>query len=290
MPAKPENTVAKPRLLYRPDPVIGWSLTPEYSIKVGFRPDVIQTIDADGWRHVPDRPKAGSRLGVYGCSFTFGTGLADAETFCAVLQRDLPTVRVLNRGIGGHGTVQNLLQFRRDIRKGRVDAAVFAIISDHRFRNIAHPQRMRQYLVREWHSLGVEHVPVARLNADGRVRFVYHPIWQPVIRDAEFDIFLPDEYMINAATLAVLALVQETAQAADVPLRFVLLDALDPEFSRAVMDRFPQTIDVSTPYDQEHTFLPKDLHPNVAANRLFADRLVPFVSELVDATQTEGPR
>jgi lysophospholipase L1-like esterase len=283
-----QDIVSKPRLLFRPDPVIGWSLTPGYGVKVAFRDGLIQHIGGDGWRHIPDRPQKGTRVAIYGCSFTYGTGLADYETYTALLQRHLPKAKILNRGIGGHGTVQNLLQLRRDIKNKKVDAAVFSIISDHRFRNIAHPQRMRQYLNRDWYKLGVEHVPVARISANGRARIIYHSIWQPVIKASEFDIFLPDDYMINCATLAVLEQVLETAQAANIPIRFVLLDALDPQFSRAVMNRFPDTKDISTPYDNDHTFLPDDIHPNVLANQLFADRLAPVVLELIDLAQTEG--
>ena len=272
--------VGKPALLFRPDPVIGWSLSPGHGVRVGFRPGVEQTIDASGWRHLPGRPDTGPRVAVYGCSFTYGTGLADDETFTARLQHALPDIRILNRGIGGHGTVQNLLQFCRDLESGRVDAAVFAIISDHRFRNIAHPHRMRQFLTPSWQKSGIEQVPVARLDASGRVRIVYQPIWQPVIKEGGFDIFLPDDYMINAASLAVLGLVRETAKAAGIPVQFALLDALDPAFNSAVQDRFDDTVEISTPYDEAHTFLPQDIHPNTVANQLFADRLAPIVARL----------
>ena len=288
MTTQPANIVSAPRLLFRPDPVLGWSLTPEYAVRVGFRQGVLQHIGVDGWRYTPARPAVGPQVGIYGCSFTYGTGLADEETYAALLQQALPDVRIRNRGIGGHGTVQNLLQLRRDIANGLVDAAVFAIISDHRFRNIAHPQRMRQYLNPNWYKLGVEHVPVARMDAKGRASVLYHPIWQPVIKQEEFHIFLPDEYMITAATLAVLDLVQETAQAAQVPLQFVLLDSLDPVFSAAVQDRFADTADVSTPYDRNHTFMPQDIHPNVAANTLFACRLKPLITALCDDLPKRG--
>ncbi|WP_146591323.1 SGNH/GDSL hydrolase family protein [Puniceibacterium confluentis] len=288
-PALSDRVVSRPRHLFRPDPVVGWTLAPGHGLRVGFRRHILQTIGADGWRHVPGAATAtGPQVALYGCSFTYGTGLSDAETFAGRLQKARPQVRIRNRGIGGHGTVQNYLQFRRDITDGAVDVAVFAIISDHRFRNIAHPQRMRQYLSPDWYRLGVEQVPVARMEASGRARIVYHPLWQPVIRDAEFDIFLPDDYMINAATLAVLDRVREAAAAAAIPLAFVLLDSLDPDFNAAVQGRFPDTRDISTPYDAAHTFMPMDIHPNVPANRMFAERLLPVVTGLCAALPAGG--
>lgn len=282
--SQPETrrTVSKPRLLFRPDPVLGWRLSADHSVRVAFRSNILQHIAADGWRHVPGSQTAqGPRVGFYGCSFTYGTGLADEETFTALLQRDMPDVRILNRGIGGHGSVQNLLQLRRDIAAGAIDAAVFSVISDHRFRNIAHPQRMRQYLSAEWYKLRVEHVPVAQLDGKGQVQIVYREIWQPALRDVNFGVFLPDDHMVNLVTLAVLELIRETARAAGIPLRFALLDSLDRDFNSAVCDRFSEALDISCPHDRQHTFQPLDNHPNMRANSLFAERLQPLIKPLL---------
>ncbi|GAB5447473.1 MAG: hypothetical protein Gyms2KO_23460 [Gymnodinialimonas sp.] len=148
---------------------------------------------------------------------------------------------------------------------------------------------MSQYLSRDWYDLGVEHVPVAKLDAAGRVRIVYPPIWQSALQESGFQVFLPDDYMINAATLAVLDLAQHAGKAANVPVAFALLDALDADFSSAVCERFPATLNISTPYDTAHTFLPQDIHPNVRANRLFADRLARLVTDLCQGVPTGQP-
>ncbi|MEM8848440.1 MAG: hypothetical protein AAGE03_00250 [Pseudomonadota bacterium] len=281
MAPDPDKTVHKPRLLFRPDPVIGWSLSPDHAVQVRFRRNVLQTIDADGWRTLPKTTQpSGPRIAFYGCSFTYGTGLADDETYTALLQSTYPNLRILNRGIGGHGTTQNLMQFRRDVAAGAVDAAVFAMIGDHRFRNIAHPRRMRQYKARIWHLRGIEHVPVVRLDLSGAARIIYRPIWQPVIEQANFDIFLPDDYMTMRAMFAVIDLVQSVAAEAGVPVRFALLDQVDPRVNEAMMAEIPQLMDVSTPYDEIHYFLPNDTHPNARSNRLFAERLSSVVEAL----------
>lgn len=279
--------VSKPRLLFRPDPVLGWSLTPGHAVRVAFRDGVVQRIGADGWRQVPGHSAAtGPRLAVYGCSFTYGTGLSDEETYVARLQAALPEIRLLNRGIGGQGTVQNLLQFRRDIAAGAVDAAIFAIISDHRFRNIPHPSRMRQYLSLEWSSLGVEHVPVLRRGGAGRPRIVYLPIWQPVIARGGFEAFLPDDWMITDATLAALDMIREEAAAHQIPVGFALLDALAPAFNTAVRARCESCVDISVPMDAAHTHRPHDRHPNAHANVLYAERLQPLARTLGETARS----
>ncbi len=277
-----KHIVGKPRLLFRPHAVLGWSLTPSYGVKVRFRPDVIQNIDVDGWRAVPGRPcNRGPRLSVYGCSFTYGTGLADRETYVAQLQEKLPNACLMNRGVGGYSTVQNYLQFRRDILDGGVDAAIFAVISDHRFRNIAHPQRMQQFLKKDWYLLGVEHVPVVRQGHHGSIKIEYVPIWQPALKRGGFENFLPDEHMIDGATIAIMEEVETLAKSNNVPLRFALLDQLDPGFNEAVKNRFVSSIDVSVPLDREMSFYPNDVHPNQIANRLYSDRLLPIAEELI---------
>lgn len=276
-----DTIVSKPRLLFRPDPVLGWSLTPGHAVQVAYREGVVQRIGADGWRQVPGRDQAsGPRLAVYGCSFTYGTGLTDAETYVARLQAAVPDLRLLNRGIGGQGTVQNFLQFRRDIAAGAVDAAIFAIIGDHRFRNIPHPSRMRQYLSPEWSALGVEHVPVLRRDGAGRPHIAYLPIWQPAIVRGGFEAFLPDEWMITGATLAVLGMIREVAAAHRIPVGFALLDGRSPAFNTAVLANCETCLDISVPLDAAHTHLPHDRHPNARANALYAERLLPLARAL----------
>lgn len=270
--------------------MLGWALTPGYGVRVRFREDVLQTIGSDGWRTVPGSGlKDVPSLGVYGCSFTYGTGLGDAETFTALLQEDFPEFNVMNRGIGGQGTVQNLLQFRQDIRAGRVDCAVFAMISDHRFRNVPHPVRMQAFLNPEWYRIGVEHVPIARRDSLGKLSIRYVQVWQPVLQKGGFDVFLPDDHMLTSTTLAVLNEAVLLAARNNIPIRFALLDQLDPGFNEAVLTRFPMSVDVSSPHDAQHTFLPADPHPNVKANQLFAQRLRPTVEALIRESRGSMP-
>lgn len=278
---------ARPNQIFKPDPLLGWRLSPDCSITMAFRPEVVQTTNADGWRNVPGVPDAGLRnVGVYGCSFTYGTGLSDAETYVALLQSMFGQARFLNRGIGGHGSVQNYLQFRRDVKHGLVDTAVFGIISDHRFRNVPHPQRMRQFLNRHWYEKDVERVPTARMSREGGMVIEYVPVWQPGLVNSDFDVFLPDECMIDLATFRVLRSICDLAKANAIPVSLALLDQLDLKFNAAVLETFPEAVDVSTPYDNVHTFMPHDLHPNPTANRLFAERLKPVMKGLLGGSAT----
>lgn len=270
--------MGRPRSIFEPHPVLGWKLAANRSLRVPFRPDVIQTTGPDGWRSVADQPSEPiGRLVFYGCSFTYGVGLTDDETFPSLVQSHLPDITVENKGVSGHGTVQNYLQFRDDVRRGAVQAAVFGLISGHRYRNLPHPSRMNYFLSLDWHTIGVEHVPRVRADREGRLQIEYVPIWQPALLRNDFDAFLPDEYMVDRATVRMVEMVLAHAEVHNIPAMFALLDGGDRFFNSLMLREVGDVIDVSAPMDQEHTFLPHDGHPNEAANRLFAERLLPRV-------------
>ena len=250
-------------------------------MQVHFRTDVIQNIDALGNRLTPkpDTNPTDKKLAIYGCSFTFGTGLADSETFPALLQQALPELDVINKGVGGHSSVQALLRFRSDIIENNVNMAIFGIISDHRYRNLPHPYRMKAHLSPDWYKLGVEQVPHARLTRSGKIRIVFTPIWQPVQLGNNIEVFLPDEHVLDLITVAVFREILSMANENSIPVIFVLLDQLDSQFNQLMCNTFCEAVDVSTPYNKTYSFLPNDVHPNRLANRCFAERLQPIIRE-----------
>jgi hypothetical protein len=273
--------------IFQPHPVLGWSLIPGGRRDVLFRGDVAENIGSDGWRVVTGTPpEAKWNIAFYGCSFTFGVALRDEETFTSILQSMLPDVRVLNRGVGGYGTTQNYLQFRKDVRERRVDAAVFCLLSDHRYRNYGHPHWMRRHLSMRWYQIGVEHMPRARIDRSGKIWVEYIPIWQPSLLHENFQFIFPDEFTLDYLTTSVLAEIEEIASVHGIPIVLAVLDDIDNDFVTVLKRRFPDVLDVSTPYDTHHTFLPHDIHPNDHANRILSERLYPPVSSLVSQLQS----
>jgi hypothetical protein len=279
----------KPREIFCPDPLLGWRLTPDAQVRVQYRDDVVQQIGSDGWRVVPESDNRGGvqddrpGISIHGCSFTYGTGLRDTETYAAIIQSELLQIRVLNRGIGGHSTVQNYLQFRRDVRQGQTAAAIFGVYSMHRYRNIPHPKRMHQFTKMDWYRIGVEHVPIARQDRSGALEIDYVPIWQPAMQRDDFEAFLPNDQMIDDATICVFEAIAKHAEAHGIPVLFALLDNRDRYFNARMLGTFSQTIDASVPRDTEHTFLPHDGHPNVLANQKYAAIMMPHITRMAEA-------
>ena len=94
--------------------VYGWALRPR-SRYVGRDGETI-TVNAGGYRGLlhSDLPAPGAtRVVMLGDSITFGTGVGDQETFSHLLDA-LPGLEVLNLGVDGYGTDQELIRLERE--------------------------------------------------------------------------------------------------------------------------------------------------------------------------------
>jgi len=271
----------KPKNIFIPHPIFGWLLSPNSQIQVSHRENVIQNIDNNGNRTVPKLIKNNhcAKLNVYGCSFTYGTGLTDDETYPAIIQKHTPHLSICNKGIGGHSTVQNYLRFRDDLKNNNVDMAIFGVISDHRYRNIAHPYRMKQHQSSGWVSIGTDKVPHIKINRNKNAEIVYTNTLQPCLKNADISSFLPNEYFIDLSTLWIFDEIIKLSQIHDIPVIIAILDKLDPIFTDLMLTKFQHAVDVSTPLDQNHTFMPVDIHPNHIANQIFANGILKKMNE-----------
>lgn len=93
------------------------------------------TTNPDGSRYVPqaEGPKQAHLL-CFGCSFTFGIGADDAETFPSFLADGHDDVHVYNFGMGSWGPGQTLLRLQQDVLapvEESPGAAVYLLMSDH---------------------------------------------------------------------------------------------------------------------------------------------------------------
>lgn len=116
------------------DPVLGWRNTR------GLRlPDI--TTNADGWRaaheFVLEKPPGIRRLVLLGDSYTFGFGISDEEAIAALLQQRLGAGwEVMNFGVPGYGTDQQLLSYETVARRHVPDAVVLGFFLRDYSRNL----------------------------------------------------------------------------------------------------------------------------------------------------------
>jgi hypothetical protein len=97
--------------IYASHPRYGWSLMPGTVGRHQFVDfDVVSTIDNDGFRVTNSPPQGAAFVLCLGCSFTFGQGVSDYETYPAILGRQYwIDVKVRNGGVNGWGTAQAFL-------------------------------------------------------------------------------------------------------------------------------------------------------------------------------------
>ena len=154
-----------------PDPMLGWRPKPGISVR-SVHPgsyDVMVTTNPQGLRGArpaqhAKRPGT-TRVAVFGCSQTFGSGVQDDETFSARLEASLRDVEVLNFGVHGYGTDQMLLRWEREGVDYAPDVVVLAFAYYHLDRNVT---RFRFYAK-----------PRFALAGDGALRLEGVPVPDP---------------------------------------------------------------------------------------------------------------
>ena len=120
--------------LHRADPQLGWVLSPDpiqYHNRLvdpqgALQYDVVYSVEA-GRRKTSLAPPSGPELITAGCSFTFGHGLNDQDTWPWMLQEKLSNYHVVNTGCMGYGTDQALLAAEREVRQhpSQTSAVIF---------------------------------------------------------------------------------------------------------------------------------------------------------------------
>ena len=134
--------------VHLPDPQIGWVLS---TAPVEYRHRLVDdkgVVQYDVTYHVADQQRWTSNqlvdaplLITAGCSFTFGHGLDDQDTWPWLLQEKLSNYHVVNLGTMGYGTDQALLAARRQIEKhpGKTAAVVLGY-GDFQIERVRSPQ------------------------------------------------------------------------------------------------------------------------------------------------------
>jgi len=123
--------------LYMPDPSRGWVLRPRASGVVSVETKQHVRINGHGFRDQEreyDKPASTVRIAVLGNSWTEALQVPLEKTYCSVLERTLAQrgcfrgkrVEVLNFGVAGYSTAQELLTLRQEVWKYQPDTVIVA--------------------------------------------------------------------------------------------------------------------------------------------------------------------
>jgi len=177
----------------------GWGLRPGAAGWQDKEGQAYVRINREGFRgpeYTVTKPGNTLRIAVLGDSFAEGQQVPEADTFCAVLQRALGTcpalagrhVQVLNFGVNGYGTAQELMTLRHQALQFSPDVVVLAIFTGNDIKNNSvalEQERCRPFFVFDNGELVLggpfwdSHVMRMRCMArfESRLRFDLHD-WQ----------------------------------------------------------------------------------------------------------------
>jgi lysophospholipase L1-like esterase len=131
----PPDPGRQPQIVYRYDPELRYVLSPNQK---GWIDDGLIKVNALGFRgrevSVP-KPAGRFRIMVIGDSLTLGWGVGDDETYSAQVERLLPEfqghdVDVVNGGIGGYNTRQEVAMLKRYVSRLEPDLVLVGFYSN----------------------------------------------------------------------------------------------------------------------------------------------------------------
>lgn len=220
------------------------------------------TIGAEGERYIPAPVRPRGRILFLGCSFTFGHGVNDDQTFPYLLSRRWKDWRVVNKAVAGHGTAHAYAMLEKELAGDhKPSIAIYAMLPAHIPRNY-----IRGSWVKMLAQSGKGH-PHYELS-EGRV--VFRGLANPS-QGPPSDIRLSQAE--NDLTLAMLREMQRQCRDRGVPFVVVLLPWHKPfpfDFLKELARTDMTVLDLQ---DLPIKGFPTDGHPNPTDHKRIAQRI-----------------
>lgn len=235
-----------------------------------------------------------------GCSFTYGYGVNDQESFAALLQQEFPEVSLRNEGVVGYGTVQSLLQLREAIQKDRLKAVLLNFSSFHLMRNGLSP------IYRANLKVGYENSSkeVESLMAQSRFPYVkdcgleiYHQPWETMYSNWKWRDWsaivnwrqLADDRKkrehIDELALAACLINEMRALCDSKGIAFGVVSLDETKETLSLEEKLEETEWMHVGFDftdPAYTNLPYDSHPSAEGHRYIARHISPFLKQLLN--------
>ena len=249
-------------------------------------------------RYGVEPPKPG--IWIFGCSFTQGWRLNDEDTMSWKLQQRLPDHDVVNFGVGGYGTLQSLLQYRRALKdRSKPQIAILVYADFHDERNV------RTGVWRDanfsYERFGTTAQPYARLNWSGDLSYRWGstavPLMELRARSVAFNAAVIGygrvrDAFLDPHTVSELLIQQFVEESRSLGVQFVLTGIWPSAATRETLTRFAgqgvPSIDISVDQSDRRNRIPNDGHPSAIANGLSADKLAAALRTLGRADAARG--
>lgn len=286
------------------DSLLGFRLNPgQYNITLNSSIQFTTTHNTEGCRVIPVKAKLDSlsaaSVHLYGCSFTYGYGVNDDETFAAHLQNELTANKITNHAVMGYGTCQAYLQIKNDNQLKKGDLIVICF-SDYHFNRNAMNRQYRQDL-----KIGFERSIEQVDQLMGGARFPYHELsstalsfvaWDSMYTNwmgrfyspginffqSHYDNYLDRKIDLVEVTAEVFRMIQRECQQRELKLAILCIDqsTRTDVLHADLSDIFWQDVNFNFK-DSSMTHLPHDIHPSASGHRYIFQKAAPFIRSLI---------
>lgn len=285
-----KGTRMEPRPLFNPDTAVGLKLD-SGTYKIYYEDGTYwqTTNNKEGWRITSVDTSlrfdtCQRHIDIFGCSFSYGTGLADSQTYPFLLQKKLIGYRVNNYAVPGQGMAQNFVKMTRQVPIDSGAIIVYAYIRGHDFKT-NHANRKKMYPSRN-QLKGYYYLYLTESLEVVKTQYDYKP-W-PLIQYSALMNFLEDRYLAfldndksrhKASKKAVLYL-NEFCKKKQAKFIFTILDGADVSLDMLSfckqnnIDCVDLSVDIS---NLKYNLMPYDDHPNFEANKLYAEKLYGYL-------------
>lgn len=272
---------------------LGISLKPgKYDILINEGLQFSVTHSKAGFRALSSLPESDSiQVHLYGCSYVYGTGVNDQDTYPSLLQANFPGLAITNFAVPGYGTIQFYLQFKKNIQNHNIPTiAVLNVASFHEERNLLSKSYLyKLYQGYEMLSLTIpsyQYYPRFQQTQDGiKVQYCnlfeeYHPL--PFRNISSIANLIELGSLEKNSTLnSSFALITEIASLCEqheIELIIADVDSISEDFHVYCQKNKLQYVNISPDFSQEfYRNLPFDYHPSQEAHKHYAQKLGVFL-------------
>lgn len=282
--------------LYSPNPILGYTALPgrfRVTIDGAYSFNITNLDNTLRVTHPLGASSGKTGIWIFGDSITYGWSVNDKDTYPWLLQEKLPDYEVINFGVNGYGTLQNLIQLREALKNGnRPKVVVLAYASWDDVRNTF--IRGRRKMLAPAARLGPVNQPYAQLDGSGKLNVQigsqeYRPI--PLMNYSAFIHALEESYdryeerhsHSHEITKAIIKEFADLCRAQGVELVVAGLTS-DPTTSDTLnycKGQGLKTADIWIDFQniKENNNLPYDSHPSALAHRQYAQKLEYFLRQ-----------
>lgn len=236
-----------------------------------------------------------------GCSFTYGMGVNDDETFASILQKEHPAINIENFGVPGFGTTQSILQLQAEIRKRSIPKMVVLHFSKLHFdRNALTPQfrsDLKVGFVKSGpHHRGMSNARFPYLKSPKATSFSWctwdqlYPEWSGRNTFALVNFLALNRERNTLKKMDVVGIskelilqISELCEANKIPFRICFLDddvKIEELRKIAIKNDIPFKNVHLRHTDKKLTQLPYDSHPNKKGHQLIAKTIAPWIRSI----------